>query len=102
MKFQFCDVFGLDPDLLMMVPQPCIALLLLFPINDKVAIPTNYHNFVKLELYRAHTLRACCAIYRSAFVVAWLYQGLIDPISPWLYGDISQNITESLSAPDHY
>jgi hypothetical protein len=36
MKFQFCDVFGLDPDLLGMVPQPCIALLLLFPINDKV------------------------------------------------------------------
>ena len=49
MKFQFCDVFGLDPDLLMMVPQPCIALLLLFPINEKVAIPTNYHNFVKLK-----------------------------------------------------
>ena len=36
MKFQFCDVFGLDPDLLGMVPQPCIALLLLFPINEKV------------------------------------------------------------------
>ena len=36
----------------------------------------------KLELYRAHTPRAHCAIYRSAFVVAWLYQGLIDPISP--------------------
>ena len=38
MKFQFCDVFGLDPDLLGMVPQPCIALLLLFPINDKVKL----------------------------------------------------------------
>ena len=59
-----------------------------------------------LELYRAHTPRAHCAIYRSAFVVAWLYQGLIDPISPWLYNigllmiAISQNIIESLSAPD--
>ena len=38
MKFQFHDVFGLDPDLLGMVPQPCIALLLLFPINDKVRL----------------------------------------------------------------
>ena len=36
-KFQFHDVFGLDPDLLGMVPSPCIALLLLFPINDKVS-----------------------------------------------------------------
>lgn len=35
-NFQFHDVFGLDPDLLGMLPQPCVALLLLFPINKKV------------------------------------------------------------------
>lgn len=35
-NYQFHDVFGLDPDLLGMVPQPCVALLLLFPINEKV------------------------------------------------------------------
>ncbi|XP_003386938.1 PREDICTED: ubiquitin carboxyl-terminal hydrolase isozyme L3-like [Amphimedon queenslandica] len=34
-SFQFCDVFGLDPDLLMMIPQPCAALVMLFPITDK-------------------------------------------------------------------
>lgn len=38
MAYQFHDVFGLDPDLLGMVPQPCLALLLLFPINEKVLI----------------------------------------------------------------
>ena len=41
-----------------------------------------YHHILKLELYRAHTPRAHCAIYRSAFVAAWLYQRLIDPESP--------------------
>eukprot|EP00316_Scyphosphaera_apsteinii_P009319 CAMPEP_0119312262 /NCGR_PEP_ID=MMETSP1333-20130426/25688_1 /TAXON_ID=418940 /ORGANISM="Scyphosphaera apsteinii, Strain RCC1455" /LENGTH=239 /DNA_ID=CAMNT_0007316857 /DNA_START=42 /DNA_END=761 /DNA_ORIENTATION=+ len=27
----FTDVFGVDPDLLMMIPQPCVALCLLYP-----------------------------------------------------------------------
>uniref|UniRef100_A0A1X7TRW7 ubiquitinyl hydrolase 1 n=1 Tax=Amphimedon queenslandica TaxID=400682 RepID=A0A1X7TRW7_AMPQE len=35
-SFQFCDVFGLDPDLLMMIPQPCAALVMLFPITDRL------------------------------------------------------------------
>ena len=32
------DVFGLDDELLAMIPQPVSALLLLFPINAKVLI----------------------------------------------------------------
>ena len=32
------DVFGLDDELLAMIPQPVSALLLLFPINNKVSI----------------------------------------------------------------
>jgi len=31
----FCDVYGVDPDLLSMVPQPCTALILLFPSASK-------------------------------------------------------------------
>ena len=33
---QFVDVFGLDSELLCMIPQPAYALLLLFPISGKV------------------------------------------------------------------
>ena len=36
--FQFVDVFGMDPELLAMVPQPCCSMLLLFPMNDKVIV----------------------------------------------------------------
>ena len=37
LSYQFYDVFGLDPDLLMMIPHSCVALLI-FPIIDKVCV----------------------------------------------------------------
>ena len=39
----FTDVYGLDPELLGMVPSPCCALILLFPVSEK------YHQFRTLE-----------------------------------------------------
>ena len=53
-------------------------------IGSQNKLPQKYSQR-ELDLYRAHTPRAHCAMYRSAFVAAWLYQELIDPISPWLY-----------------
>ncbi|XP_046390864.1 ubiquitin carboxyl-terminal hydrolase isozyme L3 isoform X2 [Ischnura elegans] len=34
-NWQIVDVYGLDPDILSAVPQPVIAVLLLFPTSDK-------------------------------------------------------------------
>lgn len=35
-SWEFVDIYGLDPDLLGMVPQPVKAVVLLYPINEKV------------------------------------------------------------------
>lgn len=37
-KIQVVDVYSLDPELLAVVPQPVLAILLLFPCDDKVNI----------------------------------------------------------------
>ncbi|XP_065217222.1 ubiquitin carboxyl-terminal hydrolase isozyme L3 [Planococcus citri] len=34
--WEVCDVYGLDDDLLGMVPQPVLAIMLLYPVNEKV------------------------------------------------------------------
>ena len=41
-SWAFTDVFGLDDELLAMIPQPVKSLLLLFPINDKVGFESPY------------------------------------------------------------
>ena len=36
--WQFVDVWSIDPDLLAMVPRPVLAVLLLYPISEKVEV----------------------------------------------------------------
>lgn len=36
--WQVADVFGLDDELLSLVPQPVLAVMLLFPVTEKVRI----------------------------------------------------------------
>ncbi len=41
-EWQVVDVYGLDPDLLATVPQPVLAVVLLFPVTENVGIPFDY------------------------------------------------------------
>ena len=39
-EWSFYDVFGFEPDLLMMVPRPVAAVVLLYPISEKASTST--------------------------------------------------------------
>ena len=43
-KWAIADVFGLDPEILTVLEQPVLALLLLFPVNEKVRTPPDSSN----------------------------------------------------------
>lgn len=38
--WQIVDVYGLDPDLLATIPQPVLAVMLLFPVTENVSLFT--------------------------------------------------------------
>ena len=52
-SWQMNDVYGLDDDLLAIVPQPVAAVLLLYPLTEKVCISLfklfSFYNILKIH-----------------------------------------------------
>ncbi|XP_061189469.1 ubiquitin carboxyl-terminal hydrolase-like isoform X1 [Saccostrea echinata] len=60
-EWQFVDVYGLEPDLLGMVPKPVAAVVLLYPITDKSEATTIGEQKQNPDLYFVkQTIRNAC------------------------------------------
>lgn len=73
-SYQFHDVFGLDPELLAMIPQPVLAVLLLFPITDNVSEPQASFSMLptfcnkRWSLWTPDVLYAVCCLRHSVLL----------------------------------
>lgn len=64
-SWQFHDCFGLDDDCLSFVPQPCLAVILLFPSNNEKREdkdPENIEQFKDIFFMKQLVNNACGTI----------------------------------------
>jgi len=70
-QWQFIDVWGFESDLLQLLPRPVCAVLLLYPLSDKVFLVSL--SGVRYSVLHMSLINVCLCMTVSMFIIYFMW-----------------------------